>query len=79
MTEGIKTVEEDPGMYSGKSSCSPSSSEGFLWTERKAHIMGVLPYLTLLLRPRMHFFTHRGQEGHTGRCEGHDKHPGRSV
>ena len=36
----------------------------FLWAEHKAHIMGALPYLILLLCPLMHFFMHRGHGGH---------------
>ena len=36
----------------------------FLWAEHRAHIMGALPYLILLLCPLMHFFMHRGHGGH---------------
>jgi hypothetical protein len=32
----------------------------FLWTEHRAHLLGVLPYLIFLLCPAMHFFMHRG-------------------
>jgi len=35
----------------------------FLWTEHKAHLMGALPYLILLLCPLMHIFMHRGHGG----------------
>jgi hypothetical protein len=31
----------------------------FLWTEHRAHLLGVLPYLIFLLCPAMHFFMHR--------------------
>ena len=31
----------------------------FLWTEHRAHVLGVLPYLIFLLCPAMHFL-HRG-------------------
>lgn len=37
----------------------------FLWAEHKAHIMGALPYLVLLLCPLMHFFMHRDHGGHS--------------
>jgi hypothetical protein len=33
----------------------------FLWTEHRAHLLGVLPYLIFLLCPAMHFFMHRGR------------------
>lgn len=38
----------------------------FLWTEHRAHLLGVLPYLFLLACPLMHVFMHHG----------HDRHPG---
>jgi hypothetical protein len=31
----------------------------FLWTEHRAHLLGVLPYAIFLLCPLMHFL-HRG-------------------
>ena len=37
----------------------------FLWTEHRAHLLGVLPYLLFLLCPLIHMFTHRGH-GHGG-------------
>lgn len=43
----------------------------FLWTEHKAHIMGALPYLILLLCPLMHVFMHRG---HGRNTNGHGSH-----
>jgi hypothetical protein len=70
MTER-KKIKEVPGTCYGSTSCLSSSSEGFLWTDHKTRIMGVLPYLTLFYGP----LTHRGKEGHNGRREGHDKHP----
>jgi hypothetical protein len=36
----------------------------FLWTEHRAHLLGVLPYLLFALCPLMHFFMHRGHGGH---------------
>lgn len=41
----------------------------FLWTEHRAHLLGALPFLILLLCPLMHFFMHRGH-GHSS--DGHD-------
>ena len=32
----------------------------FLWTEHRAHVLGVLPYAIFLLCPLMHFLMHRG-------------------
>lgn len=36
----------------------------FLWSEHRAHLLGALPYLLLLLCAVMHFFMHRGHGGH---------------
>ncbi len=38
----------------------------FLWTEHRAHVLGVLPYLIFLLCPLIHFFMHRGGHGRHG-------------
>lgn len=40
----------------------------FLWTEHRAHLLGILPFLLLLLCPLLHWL-HRGHGGDTG----HDK------
>ena len=32
----------------------------FLFTEHRAHLFGILPYLLLLACPFMHMFMHRG-------------------
>jgi hypothetical protein len=36
----------------------------FLWTEHRAHLLGVLPYALLLLCPLIHVLGHRGHGGH---------------
>ena len=41
----------------------------FLWTEHRAHLLGVLPYLVFLACPLIHFFLHRGHGSHGGRYE----------
>jgi hypothetical protein len=38
----------------------------FLWTEHRAHLMGALPYVLLLLCPLMHLLMHRKHGGHHG-------------
>ena len=38
----------------------------FLVTEHTAHVLGVLPYVLLMLCPVMHLFMHRGHGGHGG-------------
>lgn len=37
----------------------------FLWQEHRAHLLGALPYVLLLLCPIIHVFMHRGH-GHAG-------------
>jgi len=44
----------------------------FLWEEHRAHILGVLPYVLLLLCPIVHLFMHRGHGGHAAGHSGHD-------
>ncbi len=37
----------------------------FLWEEHKAHILGILPFVLLLLCPLLHLFMHGGHgKGH---------------
>ena len=36
----------------------------FLWEEHKAHLLGALPWVLVLLCPLMHFF-HGGHGGHS--------------
>ena len=43
----------------------------FLWEEHKAHLLGALPYVLLLLCPLLHMF-HGGHGSHGGR--GNDQH-----
>jgi hypothetical protein len=38
----------------------------FLWEEHRAHLLGALPYVLLLLCPVVHMFMHRGHGGHGG-------------
>ena len=37
----------------------------FLFTEHRAHLFSILPYLLLLACPFMHFFMHRGHHKHS--------------
>ncbi|WP_374554271.1 DUF2933 domain-containing protein [Aquitalea pelogenes] len=40
---------------------------GFLmFSEHRAHVLGVLPYLLLFACPLMHLFMHHGHHGHHG-------------
>ena len=41
----------------------------FLWTEHRAHLYGVLPYLLLLACPLMHLFMHRDHHTHHSSAE----------
>ena len=41
----------------------------FFWTEHRAHLLGILPYLIFLLCPLIHLFMHRGHGGN-GRHHG---------
>ena len=47
-----------------------------LTTEHRAHILGVVPYVLLLLCPIVHLFMHGGHGGH-GDHDGHQGHTGR--
>ena len=38
----------------------------FLFTEHRAHLFGILPYLLLLACPLLHLFMHRGHGGNRG-------------
>ena len=43
----------------------------FLFTEHRAHLLGVLPFLLLLACPLLHLF-HHGQHGGDPGASGHD-------
>ncbi len=45
----------------------------FLWTEHRAHLSSILPFLILLLCPLMHLFHGHGNHGQ-GRGDGHAGH-----
>lgn len=36
----------------------------FLWTEHRAHLLGILPYLLFAACPLMHLFHHHGHHRH---------------
>lgn len=42
----------------------------FLFSEHRAHALGILPYLIILACPVLHIFMHSGHGGHGG----HGKH-----
>lgn len=45
-----------------------------LWSEHRAHVLGIVPYLLLLACPLMHAFMHGGH-GSSGHHHGHDGRP----
>ena len=45
----------------------------FLWEEHKAHLLGALPYVLLLLCPLLHMF-HGGHGDHGEAAEQHKDH-----
>jgi len=45
----------------------------FLWEEHRAHLLGALPYVLLLLCPLLHLF-HGGHGGHDGSRDEHKNH-----
>ena len=46
----------------------------FLWEEHRAHILGAVPYVLLLLCPIIHLFMHRGDHAQGGTHAGHTGH-----
>ncbi len=46
----------------------------FLWEEHRAHVLGAVPYVLLLLCPVIHLFMHRGHGGHVGHPSHGDPH-----
>jgi hypothetical protein len=38
----------------------------YLWTEHRAHLLGVLPFVLLLACPLMHLFMHHGHRHQQG-------------
>lgn len=48
----------------------------FLWTEHRAHALGVLPYLLLAACPIIHLFMHGGHGGHQEDHAGHRRQSG---
>lgn len=48
----------------------------FLFTEHRAHALGILPYLILLACPLMHMFMHRRHGGGNRHTHHHDDSAG---
>ena len=46
----------------------------FLLEEHRAHILGAVPYVLLLLCPFIHLFMHRGHDSHGPDDTGHEGH-----
>ncbi|MGD9724999.1 MAG: DUF2933 domain-containing protein [Alphaproteobacteria bacterium] len=46
----------------------------FLWTEHRAHLWSILPFLILLLCPIMHLFHGHGGHGDKGNSGEHSSH-----
>lgn len=44
----------------------------FLFTEHRAHVLGILPYLLLLACPLMHLFMHHGHGNHDQHAHNHE-------
>ncbi|MBI3677006.1 MAG: DUF2933 domain-containing protein [Proteobacteria bacterium] len=49
-----------------------------LFTEHRAHVLGILPWLFLFACPLMHVFMHGGHGGHSGHGD-HHHHEERDV
>ena len=48
----------------------------FLFTEHRAHLLGILPYLFLLACPLMHLFMHHGHGDDVQHSHRHDSSEG---
>jgi hypothetical protein len=46
-----------------------------LFTEHRAHVLGILPFLFLLACPLLHMFGHGGHGGHAGHGRGDQTGP----
>ena len=46
----------------------------FLWEEHRAHILGAIPYVLLLMCPLMHLFMHHGHGHHHADRDEHEGH-----
>jgi hypothetical protein len=44
----------------------------FLLSEHRAHALGILPYVLLLLCPLLHLFGHGGHDRHSGAGDRHE-------
>jgi len=51
----------------------------FFVTEHRAHALGVLPFILLLLCPLLHLFGHRGHGGPGTHGEDQHRAPGRTT
>ena len=49
-----------------------------LFTEHRAHVLGALVFLPLLLCPLMHLFMHHGHGSHGGHAAGSPSNPERT-
>ncbi len=49
-----------------------------LFTEHRAHVLGILPYVVLLACPLMHLFMHHDHEDHNREKHDHDSPEGES-
>lgn len=65
----IKEANKTPGLFQMRAGWALLVFLGiagfFLWTEHRAHLFGILPYLLLILCPLLHLFMHRGHGKHS--------------
>ena len=79
MTSEHESHEHAPHDHDGQNSRSNWVLIGFLavagfflFTEHRAHLLGILPYLFLLACPLMHLFMHHGNGNHDRHTHHHD-------